>query len=201
MPKRFRLSPTAFINRANAMTERGYYKRPRKTLVRSSTRADEKPDGVIVRYPHKGETMDVHIHPHKKGERMQFFASREDLQDTRSKDKKDLRTWTIANKYNGRTTGYTILRPTGKGPIRPAYRAADQLLRQVQTKPRIQFVREFNTAVSTMNNAGLHVRFVPNLKEGYIYSEGRFVKARSQKQLMQGKRNRTSFLATVKPQK
>jgi len=198
MPIKYRLSPTAFINRANPMTERGYFKRPRKTLIRSSLRADEKPGEVSVRYPHKGETMDIHIHPHKRGERMQFFASKEDLQDMRGKGAKDLRTWTIANKYNGRTTGYTILRPTGKGPIRPAYRAADQLLRQVQTKPRAQFVREFNTAVSTMNDAGLHVRFIPNTKEGYIYSNGRFVKARNQKQLAIGKQNRVSFLATPK---
>lgn len=191
----YRLSPTAFINRANPMTERGYYKRPRKTLVRSSLRADEKPGEVSVRYPHKDETMDVHIHPHKRGERMQFFASKEDLQEVRGKDTKNLRTWAIANKYKGRTTGYTILRPTGKGPIRPAYRAADQLLKSIQTKPRAQFEKEFNHAVSTMNDAGLHVRFVPNTKEGYFYSNGRFIKARSQKQLLHGKRNRVSFLA------
>jgi hypothetical protein len=198
IPRRYRLSPTAFINRANPTSERGYYKRPRKTLNRSSTRADEKPGEVIVRYPHKGETIDTHIHPHKLGERMLIFASKEDLQDTRGKGKKDLRTWTIANKYKGRTVGYTVLHPTRKGPIRPAYRAADQLLKSPQTKPRTQFRKEFTTAVRTMNDAGIHVRFVPNSKEGYIYSQGRFVKARSQRQLAAGKKGRVSFLATPK---
>jgi len=199
MPRRYNLSPTAIIERANPHIERQYYKIPRKSLKRASTKQYESANGVEARYPSNKETIDVHIHPAKKGERMLISPSMEDLQDEHNKKmNKNLRTWIIADRRERKVTGYTFVRGKGKGKIRPAYAANLQLTRRHQTKPRKQFVKQFNKSIKTINAAGLHIRFVPNTKSGYIYSQGRFIKAKSKKQLEQAKRTRTSFLATQK---
>lgn len=192
--KKYKLSPTAFINRASPLVERAYYKKPRKTLKRASKKSDEKKYSLTARLSHKNESMDIHTHNARKGQRMFIFPGKTDLESIRDKNIKDLKTWVIANKYNGKVVGYTFLRPIKKGSLKLSFSVLEKLWDSIQNESRVEFKKDFDKLVEKLNKAGFHVRFVPNLKKGFVYSDGAFVRARSKKQLQKGKKKRVSFL-------
>lgn len=189
MPRRYRLSPTAFIERGNPKVERAYYKGPRKPLARASKRSEENIDFVLFRTPKSDETTHLHTHSHNLKQRMTISPGGDDLDLMRTPSMNGIRTWGFANRRGKKVAGYMIVR--GKSSL-------SQIKEPLKLKP-FESDREmnerFHSITKELTKAGRHVRMVPNLKAGYIYHNGRFVKARTKTQLQNSKKQRVSFLA------